>query len=83
MSLASVAAFFLMVLGGKSSGVLWGFTALLGLSFATINGATVSWAAQHLPGELIMMILTRHAFITQKNVENDIFLSKSFNFDSF
>ena len=74
MSLASVAAFFLMVLGGKSSGVLWGFTALLGLSFATINGATVSWAAQHLPGELITMILTRRALITQKNVEITFFI---------
>ena len=74
MSLASVAAFFLMVLGGKSSGVLWGFTALLGLSFATINGATVSWAAQHLPGELIMIILTRHAFITQKLLKITFFI---------
>jgi len=49
MILAMVAAFFLMALGGKASGVLWGFTVLLGLSFATINGATVSWASQHLP----------------------------------
>lgn len=51
MILAMVAAFFLMALGGKASGVLWGFTVLLGLSFATINGATVSWASQHLPGK--------------------------------
>lgn len=51
MSMATVAATALMAFGAKSSGVLWGFTAMLGLSFATVNGATVSWAAAHLPGK--------------------------------
>lgn len=54
MSLATSAAFILMILGGKASGVLWGFTVLLGLSFATVNGATVSWAAQRLPGKYVI-----------------------------
>ncbi|XP_067944216.1 sodium-dependent glucose transporter 1A-like isoform X2 [Watersipora subatra] len=50
MTIAAVAAITLVSFAAKSSGILWGFTVILGLSFATINGATVSWAASHLPG---------------------------------
>lgn len=52
MVAALVAATTLMAFAARSSEVLWGFTVLLGLSFATVNGATVSWAASHLPGRL-------------------------------
>ena len=52
MVIATVAATVLLIFSGKSESVLWGFTVLLGLSFATVNGATVSWAASHLPGKI-------------------------------
>lgn len=50
MLMACLAATALVSFAANSSTVLWGFTVLLGLSFATVNGATVSWAASHLPG---------------------------------
>lgn len=41
----------LIALAGSHIAALWVFTATLGLSFSTINGATVSWVAAHLPRE--------------------------------
>jgi len=50
MTMGGIAAAVLLLFSNRYAEVLWGFTVVLGLSFATVNGATVSWAANHLPG---------------------------------
>jgi len=57
ISVALIAGAFLMFFADKSAGVLWAFTSVLGLFFATINGAVVAWAAKHLPSKGCTLIV--------------------------